>query len=44
MIEKSAPPANRGFALDAEGPHAIKNTGSVEGIGYRVEFKNAFVQ
>ncbi|MBO9566865.1 MAG: hypothetical protein J7621_29095 [Niastella sp.] len=38
------PPAalNHGDTIDAEGPHAIKNTSNQEGIAYRVEFKKSF--
>ena len=31
---------NHGEVVDAEGPHAVKNSGSKNGIAYRVEFKN----
>lgn len=33
---------NRGNALDAEGPHAIKNLGNKKGGAYRVELKKEF--
>lgn len=44
LAQKTAPPANIGFPLEAEGLHAIENAGSIEGIGYRVEFKRAFMK
>ncbi|MET0243298.1 MAG: hypothetical protein ABW174_07510 [Flavitalea sp.] len=35
------PPAalNHASPVDAEGPHAIRNSGKEQGIAYRVEFK-----
>ncbi|WP_130854988.1 hypothetical protein [Olivibacter jilunii] len=33
---------NHGEIMGAEGPHAIKNLGSREGVAYRVEFKKEF--
>ncbi|WP_159076328.1 hypothetical protein [Flagellimonas amoyensis] len=32
---------DHGDAVDAEGPHAVKNSGDADGIAYRVEFKQA---
>jgi quercetin dioxygenase-like cupin family protein len=33
---------NHGDVVEAEGPHAIKNTSNEDGVAYRVEFKKEF--
>lgn len=33
---------NAGELIDAEGTHAVKNTGNKKGIAYRIEFKKEF--
>ena len=39
-ILEQGPPANKGFPIPAEGPHAVKNLSDIEILAYRVEFKN----
>ena len=39
-VAEQGPPANRGFAIPAEGPHRVKNLSDIEILAYRVEFKN----
>jgi hypothetical protein len=39
-VLEQGPPANKGFPIPAEGPHAVKNLSDLDILAYRVEFKN----
>jgi hypothetical protein len=34
------PPPNKGFPIEPEGPHSVKNLSNIQILAFRVEFKN----